>query len=125
MAPPHFFAMKTYSISQIARTCGLSRSTLLYYDRLGLLRPGRTASGYRIYRERDLERLDASLTAGRQGPQGQPLLASHPVYFVRVMNLVAKFHGNSSSTLSMTNSKNIVLMIQSYVCARNLRARGN
>jgi hypothetical protein len=28
--------MKTYSISKIARACGLSRSTLLYYDRLGL-----------------------------------------------------------------------------------------
>jgi MerR family transcriptional regulator, thiopeptide resistance regulator len=30
--------MKTYSISQIASACGLSRSTLLFYDRLGLLR---------------------------------------------------------------------------------------
>ena len=47
--------MKTYSISQIARACGLSRSTLLYYDRLGLLRAaGRTGSGYRYYTERDL-----------------------------------------------------------------------
>jgi DNA-binding transcriptional MerR regulator len=47
--------MKTYSISQIARACGLSRSTLLYYDRLGLLRAaGRTGSGYRYYTEKDL-----------------------------------------------------------------------
>ena len=42
--------MKTYSISKLARACGLSRSTLLYYDRLGLLPPsGRTGSGYRCY----------------------------------------------------------------------------
>jgi DNA-binding transcriptional MerR regulator len=42
--------MKTYSISQLARAFGLSRSTLLYYDRIGLLRaPGRTAAGYRLY----------------------------------------------------------------------------
>lgn len=42
--------MKTYSISQLARQFGLSRSTLLYYDRIGLLRAQlRTAAGYRRY----------------------------------------------------------------------------
>ena len=52
-------AMKTYSISRIARACGLSRSTLLYYDRLGLLRPsGRTGSGYRYYTDADIRRLE-------------------------------------------------------------------
>ena len=50
--------MRTFSISQIARACGLSRSTLLYYDRLGLLRAsGRTASGYRFYTGKELNRL--------------------------------------------------------------------
>jgi MerR family transcriptional regulator, thiopeptide resistance regulator len=50
--------MKTYSISQIARVCGLSRSTLLFYDRLGLLRSAiRTGAGYRVYTEKDLNRL--------------------------------------------------------------------
>ena len=52
-------AMKTYSISELARTCGLSRSTLLYYDRLGLLKPcGRTGSGYRYYTDADQKRLE-------------------------------------------------------------------
>jgi DNA-binding transcriptional MerR regulator len=51
--------MQTYSISQIARTCDLSRSTLLYYDRLGLLKPsGRTGSGYRYYTAGDQKRLE-------------------------------------------------------------------
>lgn len=50
--------MKSYSISRLARACGLSRSTLLYYDRLGLLRPsGRTGADYRVYTDRDLARL--------------------------------------------------------------------
>ena len=50
--------MKTFSISQIARAGGLSRSTLLYYDRLRLLcAAGRTGSGYRYYTEEHLERL--------------------------------------------------------------------
>jgi MerR family transcriptional regulator, thiopeptide resistance regulator len=48
----------SYSISKLGRECGLSRSTLLYYDRIGLLRPsGRTAAGYRVYTESDLRRL--------------------------------------------------------------------
>lgn len=52
-------SMKNYSISAIARACGLSRSTLLYYDRLGLLRAaGRTASGYRYYTDADRKRLE-------------------------------------------------------------------
>jgi DNA-binding transcriptional MerR regulator len=51
--------MKTYSISRIAWACGLSRSTLLYYDRLGLLKPsGRTGSGYRYYTDADQRRLE-------------------------------------------------------------------
>jgi DNA-binding transcriptional MerR regulator len=38
--------MKTCSISKLARACGLSRSTLLYHDRLGLLKPsGRDQDG--------------------------------------------------------------------------------
>ena len=50
--------MKMHWISTIARACGLSRSTLLYYDRVGLLRPsGRTGSGYRCYTEKDRRRL--------------------------------------------------------------------
>ena len=51
--------MNQYWISKIARACGLSRSTLLYYDRIGLLRPsGRTASGYRYYTDADRTRLE-------------------------------------------------------------------
>lgn len=62
--------MKTYSISNLARTFGLSRSTLLYYDRIGLLKPsGRTGADYRYYSHKEYDRLkrishfrDAGLT---------------------------------------------------------------
>ena len=38
------------TISKLARAFGLARSTLLYYDRLGLLRPDRhSPAGYRLY----------------------------------------------------------------------------
>jgi DNA-binding transcriptional MerR regulator len=51
--------MTTFSISKLARAFGLSRSTLLYYDRIGILKPsGRTGSGYRFYSRRDYRRLE-------------------------------------------------------------------
>src|SRR5262245_52700722 len=50
---------KTYSISRLGLAFGLSRGTLLYYDRIGLLKPsGRTGAGYRIYSLRDYRRLE-------------------------------------------------------------------
>ena len=37
---------------------GISRTVLLYYDTIGLLKPsGRTGAGYRIYSEADVQRL--------------------------------------------------------------------
>ena len=46
------------TVTNLARACKLSRSTLLYYESIGLLaRPRRTAGNYRAYTPRDLERL--------------------------------------------------------------------
>ncbi|MEW5772262.1 MAG: MerR family transcriptional regulator [Thermodesulfobacteriota bacterium] len=48
------------TVGRLARRFGLSRSTLLYYDRLGLLRPsGRSSGDYRLYEEADVARLEA------------------------------------------------------------------
>lgn len=56
------------SISQLARKFHLSRSTLLYYDRIGLLRAAsRTAAGYRrygVHEERRLKRIGELRQAG-------------------------------------------------------------
>jgi MerR family transcriptional regulator, thiopeptide resistance regulator len=47
------------TVSALARSAGLSRSTLLYYDRLGLLRPHhRSVARYRIYSAQDVQRLE-------------------------------------------------------------------
>jgi MerR family transcriptional regulator, thiopeptide resistance regulator len=46
------------SIRELAATQGLSRTALLYYDRIGLLKPEyRTSSGRRLYSPADEERL--------------------------------------------------------------------
>ncbi|PQJ85056.1 hypothetical protein BTO22_16395 [Aliivibrio sifiae] len=46
-----------YRISELAQRVGLSRSTLLYYEKLGLISAKRQANGYRSYSENDLQRL--------------------------------------------------------------------
>jgi DNA-binding transcriptional MerR regulator len=47
------------TISALAKKSGLSRSALLYYDRLGLLKPSeRSRSGYRLYTSVDADRLE-------------------------------------------------------------------
>jgi DNA-binding transcriptional MerR regulator len=46
------------TVTALARRCGLSRSTLLYYESMGLLRrPPRTSGNYRAYMEQDLLRV--------------------------------------------------------------------
>ncbi|MGA3082801.1 MAG: MerR family transcriptional regulator [Terracidiphilus sp.] len=49
---------KTYQIHEFAELTGVTVKALHHYDRLGLLKPQRTHSGYRLYVERDLERLE-------------------------------------------------------------------
>ncbi|MFT5730695.1 MAG: DNA-binding transcriptional MerR regulator/ubiquinone/menaquinone biosynthesis C-methylase UbiE [Desulforhopalus sp.] len=46
-----------YRISAIAHKVGLSRSTLLYYEKLGLISSKRQANGYRNYSEQDVQQL--------------------------------------------------------------------
>lgn len=47
-----------FRVTELARMFGLSRSTLLYYDRIGLLTPsGRSEAGYRLYSQGNRDRL--------------------------------------------------------------------
>jgi DNA-binding transcriptional MerR regulator len=47
-----------YTIGQVAKRHALSRSTLIYYDRIGLLRPsGRSVANYRLYSTDDLKKM--------------------------------------------------------------------
>ena len=56
------------TISALARRFGLSRSALLHYDRIGLLKPdGRSVKDHRRYSEEDASRLEAICTYRRAG----------------------------------------------------------
>ncbi len=46
------------TVTKLARTAGLSRTTILYYDRIGLLQPvARSEAGYRLYDADSVQRL--------------------------------------------------------------------
>ncbi|MCP4412288.1 MAG: MerR family transcriptional regulator [Gammaproteobacteria bacterium] len=48
-----------YTIGQLAKHYSLSRSSLIYYDAKGLLKPsGRTHANYRVYSESDAKKLE-------------------------------------------------------------------
>ena len=70
--------MKCYTVGVLARSVGLARSTLLYYDRSGLLAPTRrSAAGYRLYDEDARSRLLAIRTyrgVGLGAPEIRALL---------------------------------------------------
>jgi DNA-binding transcriptional MerR regulator len=51
--------MQMFTIGQVARRYSLSRSTLIYYDSIGVLKPsGRSESNYRLYSEDELKKMD-------------------------------------------------------------------
>ena|SRR6266542_7131172 len=48
----------TYRIREFAQLAGVTVRALHHYDRLGLLKPRRTQTGYRVYGAKDLETLE-------------------------------------------------------------------
>ena len=56
------------TVTALARACGLSRTALLYYESIGLLKPARrTRANYRIYGEREAERVRKIVMYSRAG----------------------------------------------------------
>ncbi|WP_035799661.1 MerR family transcriptional regulator [Kitasatospora mediocidica] len=54
--------MSGYTVGEVAKVAKVTVRTLHHYDRIKLLSPGgRTAAGYRLYREADLDRLQKIL----------------------------------------------------------------
>src|SRR5689334_11627143 len=56
------------TVGEIAERCGVTVRTLHHYDRIGLLAPsGRSAAGYRLYTDADLQRLQHLVVYRRLG----------------------------------------------------------
>lgn len=48
-----------YRISELAEKCGVNKETIRYYEKIGLLsEPSRTDSGYRVYSDDTVDRIN-------------------------------------------------------------------
>jgi MerR family transcriptional regulator, thiopeptide resistance regulator len=68
------------TVGQVAERFGVTVRTLHHYDEIGLVSPHRTAAGYRVYTDDDLERLRHVVVYRRLGfplDDVAPLLAEH------------------------------------------------
>ncbi len=114
--------MKTYSISKLARTCSLSRSTLLYYDRIGLLKPsGRTGAGYRYYTDADqrrLERIGHFREAGLTLKEIRAVLSSGGKPGTRLLE--QRMRETSESIVGLKNQQRLLAGMLRQVASGNL-----
>jgi DNA-binding transcriptional MerR regulator len=107
------------TVTKLARACGLSRSTLLYYEAEGLLSPPvRSAGNYRCYSDRDLVRLrqicayrDAGLSIGDiRALLDRPLPDAAPVLERRLVELNAEIEnlrGQQKAILALMQNRKI------------------
>jgi DNA-binding transcriptional MerR regulator len=59
--------MTTYRVTELARRTGITPATLRFYEQAGLLAAERSASGYRLFGEDAVERLEFIASAKRLG----------------------------------------------------------
>lgn len=51
-----------YTVQKLSKLAGISTRTLRYYDEIGILKPARiNSSGYRIYSQKEIDRLQQIL----------------------------------------------------------------
>ena len=55
------FLDSSYRTGEFAQLAGVTSKALRHYERLGLLKPGRSSTGYRLYTDQHLERLEQIL----------------------------------------------------------------
>lgn len=103
-----------YTVSRVAELSRVSVRTLHHYDDIGLLHPsGRTESGYRLYTDADLERLQRVLffRALGFGLDDIKKLMEEPGYDVRSALLLQRelLQGRIVQTQSMLDAVNNIL----------------
>ena len=101
------------TIGKLARRFGTSRSTLLYYDSIGLLSPsGRTAAGYRVYTEKEAARLEQIRTyraAGIPLEEIKEILGGRPTRLVGVLE--ARLRQLNEEIAGMREQQRVVLRL--------------
>ena len=106
-----------YQIHEFAELAGVTVKALHHYDRLGLLKPKRTDSGYRMYAERDLERLEQIIALKFLGV---PLKQIKTVLDRPALELHERDH-RACELLSPRRSRRTISCLPTMQCARSTR----
>lgn len=89
--------MSTMHIGELAERAGMSLRTIRHYDEVGLLVPsGRSAGGFRMYTEEDLERL---LVIRRMKPLGFTL--EEMAELLRVVDALRRDGGSAGHSAAL------------------------
>lgn len=100
---------RTYKVSEVSRATGVSVRTLHYYEELGLLVPsGRTETGYRLYTDADVLRLQQILIQRELGMRLEDVRRwlDDPAYDHRqaLLDQRRQLEERSTRTLAMLNA---------------------
>ena len=93
---------QSYTVSDLTSTLNISRTTLLYYEQLGIVRPERNGeSGYRVYRSRDVFRLMSAIMLKNVGVEpknlaarldGEPFSDEHFAEYLQMAQKAVAYH---------------------------------
>jgi DNA-binding transcriptional MerR regulator len=116
----------TYSIGELGKEFRLSRSTLIYYDRLGLLKPTlRSDANYRRYTDKDRQRLAKIMTYRDTGMSLQAIeeLISQPGDNNRVGVLEAQVEQLNQEILRLRQQQQVTIgLLKSHGIDRPTRS---
>lgn len=112
------------SISKIAAKFGISRSTLLYYDSINLLKPSaRNKAGYRLYSDADTERLSKIMLFREAGVPLAEIANLLNAANLEVTALLLKRLGELNKEIEVVKSKQniIIKLLENSILYKNLR----
>ena len=112
------------SVSKLADKFGISRSTLLYYDTIGLLKPSaRNHAGYRLYDGQDEERLRKIMIFREAGVQLSDISNLLNAANVEVTALLIKRLGQLNREIEEVKKKQnvIIKLLENSIIYKNLK----
>jgi len=133
-----------FSIGQMAERFDLSRSTLLYYEKIGLLTASsRSESNYRFYTTKDvskmnqillfrsagipLEQIKELVNSNREGPQKNRLTAILETRLAQINDDITALRGQQTTLVQLLNNDKARLkskLMSKQVWVNMLRAAG-